>query len=38
MIRFTNGQVVESGFAKHSYELSDQLKENIRKIIFDRNV
>ena len=36
MIRFTEKQIVESELAGHSYELSDQLRNNIRKIIFDR--
>ena len=36
MGRFANKQVQDSSFAKESYELSDQLVENIRKLIFDR--
>lgn len=38
MLRFTDKQVVDSGLAKDSYTLSDQLKDNIRKITFDRRV
>ena len=37
VLRFCEKQVVDSKLAKDSYELSDDLKDNIRKLIFDRS-
>ena len=37
VLRFCEKQVVDSKLAKDSYDLSDDLKNNIRKIIFDRS-
>jgi hypothetical protein len=37
VLRFCEKQVVDSKLAKDSYELSDDLKNNIRKLIFDRS-
>lgn len=35
MLRFTEKQVIDNALAKDSYVLSDQLRDNIRKIIFE---
>ena len=37
VLRFCEKQIVDSELAKDSYDLSDDLKNNIRKIIFDRS-
>ena len=37
VLRFCEKQVVDSKLAKDSYDLSDDLKNNIRKIVFDRS-
>ena len=37
VLRFCEKQVVDNKLAKESYELSDDLRNNIRKLIYDRS-